>query len=71
MAARDDARDEAVEIDFLDMNAARIDRVDHRLMDVDAQNARAGARDNGGGGQADIAQPQHHDVQFVIRFHQR
>ena len=37
-SARDDALDQAVEIDFLDMDLARIDRVDDVLRDVDAQH---------------------------------
>ena len=60
-AARDDARDEAVEIDLLDMDAALVDGVDDRAGHVDAEHAHAGARDHRGGGQADVAQPHHHD----------
>src|SRR3546814_13806789 len=54
-AARYDALDETIEVDFLDMHLAVVDGVDDMLADVDAGDLVARARDQRGGGQADIA----------------
>jgi len=45
-----------VQIHFLDMDIARIDRLDDLFVDVDTQNGAAGASNNGCGWQTDIAQ---------------
>jgi len=47
---------EHVEIRFLDMDAAAIDRVDHRRGDVDAEHAAAFRREDGRGREADVAE---------------
>ena len=69
VAARDDARYQAVEIDLLDMHLARVDGVDDALRDIDAEHLGATTCDHGGGGQADIAQSQNDDLQFTLRQH--
>ena len=61
-AALDHAMHQPVEIDFLDMDFAAVDRFDHAVGHVEAQHAAARARDDRGGGQADISQSDDTDV---------
>jgi hypothetical protein len=55
--ALDHAVHQTVEIDFLDMDLAAVDRVDHVLRHVDAAHVHARAGDDRRGGQADVAEP--------------
>ena len=70
-AARDDALDQAVEIDLLDMDFAAVDRIDDRLRHVDAVDLTPGARHDGGGRKPDISQADYTDVRLIVRFHSR
>src|SRR3546814_7293460 len=60
-AARYHALDQPVEIDFLDMHLAVVDGVDDMLADVNARDLVARARDQRGGGQADIPEAEDGD----------
>src|SRR5690242_19201214 len=55
--ALDDALNEPVEIDLLNVDFAAIDSVDDRLADVDAVNVHPRPSDDGGRGQADVPEP--------------
>src|SRR3546814_14975189 len=68
-AAGDDALDEAVEIDLLDMHLAAVDRIDDLVADVDAGDAAARACDQRGGGQADIAEAEDGDLLVGVNGH--
>src|SRR3546814_11698641 len=52
VAAGNHALHQAVEVDFLDMDAAAIDRLHDMGADVDADHLRAAASDQGGGRRA-------------------
>ena len=68
-AALDHRLHQPVEIDLLDMDFAAIDRVDHVLRDIDPVHRAARARDDRGGGQADIAEADDADVGFGVATH--
>ncbi len=69
--ARNHAMDQPVEIDFLDVDFAAVDRIDHALRHVDAVDLAARPRHDGGGRQPDITQPDDTNVRFNVRFHSR
>src|SRR3546814_9144822 len=64
--SRDDALDQAVQIDFLDMHLAAVDRVDDLRADIDSGDAAARPRDQRGGGQADLAEAEDGDRKRVV-----
>ncbi len=49
--------DQSVEIDFLDVDRAAVDRVDHLLRHVDAADLHPRTRDDRRGGEPDVAEP--------------
>jgi hypothetical protein len=59
-AACDDPLHQRVEIDLVDVDLPGIDGIDDALVHVDTEHLRARSRNDGGGRQADIAEP--HDA---------
>jgi hypothetical protein len=57
---------EAVKINFLDMDFAAVDRFDHMRVHVDAQNLASGPRNYRRCWQADIAKAQYANVRFFV-----
>ena len=70
-AAIDHTLHQPVQIDFLDMDAAFVDRVNDLSVDVEAENMRARARDHRCGREADIAEADDDDLLFIVHGHRR
>ena len=68
-AALHDAAHQPVEIGFLDMDLAAIDRFDDALRQVDPGHRTLAARDDRRGGKPDIAEPDHADLGFAVALH--
>ena len=62
---------ETIEIDFLDMDLAAVDRLDDRFGNVDPRNRAVGARDDRRRRQANIAQTDDTDFRFFLAAHGR
>ncbi len=69
-AALDDALHQPVEIDFLDVNFAAVDRVDHRLADVDAVHRHPRPGDHRRRWKSDIAESDNADPGKVLAAHE-
>ena len=65
-AALDDALHKAIEIDFLDMDLAAVDRIDYALRHIEAEHRAARAGNDRGGRKSDIAQADNADLRLHI-----